>query len=66
MAASSLTHQLVSSGFVPAADGSIDGWEAVCSCNFSRTHSLSERSARQLIADHVVYMNRKVQGKARR
>jgi hypothetical protein len=65
MALSTTTHSLVSSGFKPGTEGAIDGWEAVCSCGFRRTWSLSEHGARQLIADHAVYMNRKAQGARR-
>lgn len=44
-----------------AADGrgSLSGHEAVCSCGFRMSTSLSERFARQAGRDHVEYMNRR-------
>lgn len=53
-------HTILSVSFVPAdGRGSLDGFEARCSCGWTMSTSLSERFARRDAADHLAYWARK-------
>jgi hypothetical protein len=54
------THQLVTSGPVPASGpGALAGHQATCSCGFAARTSLSERFAVADLLDHISYMENK-------
>lgn len=50
-----MAHQILSVNQIPARDGSLDGFEAVCSCGYRMTNAVKsnvEHDAR----GHVAYM----------
>jgi hypothetical protein len=60
VAMTSTKHTILTVSAKPASEkGALDGFEAVCSCGYRMSTSLSEREARKLGFDHAEYMNRK-------
>lgn len=61
------SHRILEVRFKPAEvvviDGEefrgLDGYQAVCSCGYRMGHSLGERWAAKLGAEHVAYMRRR-------